>query len=251
MTPGGEIYERTSGKTVKVTDPLVLARLVDEGRNARTRAEEGAKLAASEIRQYMEHRKVNVYLALRAARYDPDIASRLFSDRTEEAPETVNRLRDIIMAGLKPDRYTALGATALTVRQDSLVFLTGPGAFANDPKGGDHLWLVRAAWDGSIGVRCAGNEAEIGIEVLLDDIVVPAWRVAAAMIPILGGYGPLFLTLEIRDGFGLHADGMGPIAFPSVVLGRWLDRPEPTDEVVASIRRELLRAAGRPAWEPR
>ena len=251
MTPGGEIYERTSGKTVKVTDPLVLARLIDEGRNARSRTEGAAQQAVKDITSYMEHRKVNVSLALRAARYDPDIASRLFADRSDDEPETIYRLRDVITAALRPDRYTSKVDGRWTVRQDSLIFTTDPGAFADHPAGGDHRWVVRAAWDGSVAIRCAGNEPEIGIGLLLGDVVVPAWRAAAAMIPILGGHGPGALVLRILDGFTLHTPGQGPVSLPSLDLGRWLEQPNPTDEMVSSVEREILRAAGTNAWEPR
>ena len=256
MTPGGEIYERTAGKTVKVTEPLVLSRLFDDGRNARARAEANADRAASDLRAFIEQGKVNAYLALCAARYDADIASRLFADKTDQEPETLYRLQDIIIAHLKPDRYTTQSGASSIVRQDSLVFITGSGVLVGDTQGGDHRWLVRAAWDGSVGVRCAGNESEIGIDILLEDIVVPAWRAAAAMIPILGGYGPVYLTLKIEmrvDGeFAFHTGPrMGIVNFGGATLNRWLEAPTPTDELVASIRRELVRAAGSPAWEPR
>ena len=251
MTPGGEIYERTSGKTVRVTDPLVLARLMDAGVAARVRAEAGTVAAIEGLRPWTQDKSVNVYVTLCATGYNEDISRRLFADATPTDPAMAHRIDDIVSAQLKPDRYHQ-GPSAISriVRQDAHIHFTGPGAFANDPKGGDHLWVVRCAWDGSAGVRCAGNEPDIGIDLLLGDLIVPAWHVASEIVPLLGGIGPAHLRIDILDGFNLLGAHMGPLRWPRTVVQRWLDDPAPSDEVVESIRRELLRAAGHTAWEP-
>jgi hypothetical protein len=51
MTAGGQIYERTSGKTVRVTDPLVLARLNERGTAATQTARDGADRVVKLLRE--------------------------------------------------------------------------------------------------------------------------------------------------------------------------------------------------------
>jgi hypothetical protein len=49
------------------------------------------------------------------------------------------------------------------------------GPLAGDPAGGDRIWQVVANWNGAAGIRCEGNDTEIGIDVCSRKIVVPAW----------------------------------------------------------------------------
>jgi hypothetical protein len=55
----------------------------------------------------------------------------------------------------------------------------------------------------------------------------------------LGASGPTYLAL---DAF--------PRPSEQVRIERWAERETPTDDELASIRRELLRAQGRPEWQP-
>jgi hypothetical protein len=249
MTAGGQIFERTSGKTVRVTDPLVLARLTARGDGARTAARSGARGAFRSVSTgalRSDNRGVIVMLGLRATGYEPDIASRLFRE------STAVRLKEIIAAHLKQDRYTANTVASIPVQahQDHLSVFTAPGSFVTDPVGGDRVWQVVAKWDGSVGIRCEGNDPEIGIESLFDEIVVPAWRAAAKIAPLIGGYGSahLFLTVGATINTGRVEWPAGNVQ--GGAIERAPDTVDVDDALVESLKREVLRSMGHPAWEP-
>jgi hypothetical protein len=68
---------------------------------------------------------------------------------------------------------------------------------------------VFASWNGAAGIRCEGNDTEIGIERLFEEVVVPAWGVAARLDPLLGGYGSARLVLSVA-GDDQQADRARP-----------------------------------------
>jgi hypothetical protein len=249
MTAGGQIFERTSGKTVRVTDPLVLARLTVRGEGARKAARSGAQDAFSSVSKgalRSDNRGVVVILGLRATGYEPDIASRLFRE------STAVRLKEIVAAHLKQDRYTAntVASTRVEPHQDNLSVITAPGSFVTDPVGGDRVWQVVAIWNGAVGIRCEGNDPEIGIELLFDEIVVPAWRAAACIVPLIGGYGSAHLVLQVGATINTGREDW-PTGNPhGGQIGRAPDTVEVDTALVESLKREVLRSMGHPAWEP-
>jgi len=96
MTAAGDIFERTSGKTVRVTDPLVLARLTERGEAARSGAESGAAAAVKSVSVgslRSDNRGLIVALGLRATGYEPDIAARLFRESTADRLTEIVRRR--------------------------------------------------------------------------------------------------------------------------------------------------------------
>jgi hypothetical protein len=82
MTPLGHIYERVSGKSVRVTDPVLLDRLIRRGRERRAAAQQFAERAAMLAIDPADRRRPwSVKLALAMAplgRETDDITSRLF-----------------------------------------------------------------------------------------------------------------------------------------------------------------------------
>ncbi len=250
MTAGGEIYERVSGKTVRVTDPSVLMRLLERGEGARVDAERLATtrlqlLITSDLMRNDEH--LRACLALRATGYEGDITERLFREDTAE------RLRQVVREHLKPDRYSESRWAALDVRQDMLIGETLGGSFANDESGGDRIWRVWASWDGVVAIRCAANDRMLGIEMLAEEILNPAWSTAAAIVEVLGGFGSGHLVVDLAGSTQIASGrtewGSGSVA-GSKRMKRQVAAVEPNAIIIESLQRELMRALGFPVWEP-
>jgi hypothetical protein len=255
MTAGGQIFERTSGKTVRVTDPLVLARLTERGDAARKDAESGAMQGARYVSDgslRSDNRGLIVTLGLRATGYEPDIAARLFRESTSD------RLKAIIAAHLRRDRDTpnTRASMRMQVLQESVSAFTDHGSRVATPAGGDHVWQVAAIWNGTVGIRCEGNEPEIGIGILFEDVIVPALRAAAKLVPLLGGYGSAHLVLTVAATINTGRAEWPPGNVHGGPIERDLDTVDDLDtiahddEIVESLKREVLRSMGFPAWEP-
>jgi hypothetical protein len=247
MTRGGQIWERTSGKTVRVTDPLVLARLTERGEKAKADAGSLARSAATTVSQgalRSDRRSVIVVLALRATGYDEDVSGHLFRKSTAEA------MGKIIADHLKQDRDTRNPPPSIQTQQDRLSATTVHGKLIEYPVGGDRIWQVVAFWNGAVGIRCEGNDPQVGIEILFDDVIIPAWRAAARIVPLLGGYGSAHLVLDARAMVitGMEGDVPQNVLGESIQSG--LDSVEVDPVVVERLKREVLRSTGRPAWEP-
>jgi hypothetical protein len=86
----GTVYERVSGKTIPVREPLRLAELFARGQSAHTSAREKARQAAHSAIGHGEslpdyrHDYPQFGLGLAAVAYMPDVSSRLFSPWFEE-----------------------------------------------------------------------------------------------------------------------------------------------------------------------
>jgi Schlafen, AlbA_2 len=249
MNAGGQIFERTSGKTVRVTDPLVLARLTERGQVARKAAEAGARRVAELVSKgslRSDNRGLIVTIGVRASGYESDIASRLFRESTADG------LTEIVAEHLKKDRRTAntAGSVNLQVQQDRLSAFTTHGALIDTPDGGDRVWQVAAIWDGAVGIRCEGNDREIGIEILFDDVIVPALRAASKIITLLGGYGSAHLVLTVGTTINTGREDWPTGNVPGGPIERELDAVDGDDALTESLKREVLRSMHYPAWEP-
>jgi hypothetical protein len=102
--PDGIIWQRVSGRTVPVTDPLVLARLSVQGERARDQAIDKAKDALSEClrreNSFVYEPSTFIFaIALAAATYPPQIERRLYTASTKE------HVGERFRARLKPDRH--------------------------------------------------------------------------------------------------------------------------------------------------
>ncbi len=201
MTAGGEIYERVSSKTVRVTDPLVLARLLERGDAARRGAEEGAKAAvrvAIGDDSLRRDELFRVVVAMRATGYEPDISSRLFRRSTTDA------IAEIVKARLKSDRDTYVHAANPFWRQDRY------------------------------GVRTV--------------------KTAVDLVDLVGGFGDAYFVSELAGGgvvyLGDEWGGVKTEIGGSRLIGRWTETTSPSEELVDSVRRELLRSLTFPAHEP-
>ncbi len=251
MTAGGEIYERVSSKTVRVTDPLVLARLLERGDAARRGAEEGAKAAvrvAIGDDSLRRDELFRVVVAMRATGYEPDISSRLFRRSTTDA------IAEIVKARLKSDRDTYVHAANPFWRQDRYGVRTVKTDPPPDYQPPPRAWSVAVGWDGSVSLRCAAGDRGLGIALLFEDILVPAWNAAVDLVDLVGGFGDAYFVSELAGGgvvyLGDEWGGVKTEIGGSRLIGRWTEITSPSEELVDSVRRELLRSLTFPAHEP-
>lgn len=250
VTSAGQVYERLPGRT-EPASAETLTRLIRRGERARRDAR---ILARSRVRGLIESghmrspERLRVCLGLRATGYEYDISSRLFMQPNVQA------IIDAVKPRLRPDRYTEQSRVTLDLRQDAVAVETLSGDLADDNRlGGDHLWRVWASWGGAVAIRCSANDAGIGIQMLTDDILRPAWSTAAEIVPLIGGFGSGHLVVEIAGEATLapgRDDWVPEQIDSSTVIQRALPALDPDEIVIEGIQRELMRAVGYRVWEP-
>jgi hypothetical protein len=245
ITNDGIVYERVSGRTVPVVDTLVLARLTEQGAHARQRAQEDAQAAMVErLESNASHAFVYepcsfVFgLAIAAVGDEPYIERRLYRD------ETKLHVSKIFRARLKPDRYYPFDSgPAYVLRAD--------GALAYRAGGPEEArWSVTLGRSGAVAVTCTLNKAGegLGIGILMEDVIQPAWHVASDLVRTLGGYGRTALRLRTRARVVLlHQEGGRELAESEIV--EWTSDVSPTTDEVEYVKRQLLRVAGFEEWE--
>jgi hypothetical protein len=247
MTRAGSIYERVSSKTIRVNEPLVLLRLTERGTAAAEAAISRAQAATREttaVGSIRSQERLAVSLGIGAVGYEPDISSRLFTEHVAQ------RFRTAVADNLLPDRGSRSRPLRQHVFQNRIELWSPP-----DPTGEaepDRAWLSTALWNGGIGIRCAANDTDISLDLLLEDVLWPSFRVAFEMLELVGGYGRVYLTVALSGGFTLYGGpGWSTDFNSSATAARWVpDSVLPTTDVVESLKREFLRAAGFAAWEP-
>jgi hypothetical protein len=263
MTPLGHVYERVSGKSVRVADPALLDRLIRRGREqratAQARAEEAATLA---IERDTKHPTWSVTLAVAMApvgRETDDISSRLF------VPSYGTALREALLRFV-PEGEQVNGGVAT-----GQSWLTAAGVASSARELNWSEWALTARWTGAVAASATFSVNEVPGVIAFDEVVRPGWRELAPLVERLGGYGPAHLTLMVRTA-PPHGDGKidGKFVAPEVrpqpppqgsvfgrlrqgddtVIARWVSVEQPSDGVLASMQREFERAAGRPSFEP-
>lgn len=142
----GTVYERVSGRTISVREPLRLAALFERGDGARTRANNKAALAAATAmlrgaghRDYADE-FIQFGLGVAAAGYAPDIASRLFSQGVE------HDVWAIFEAVLQTDMLQPHPLILTETTQDSRILETERNHRLGDS------WSLRISWDGAVGI---------------------------------------------------------------------------------------------------
>ena len=233
ITSGGAVYERVVGEAIPVKDPARLADLYSAGHRARAEAEAGALRSAEQMLAFPRSGswRSGVALGMRASRYPVDIGSRLFT------PDFDLSLRRAFDRHLTP---VAGPQDILYGQEGTLAYLNGTDV----ARGGLFEWSVDATWDGGVGVL---KNLTIGSPLPVDDLLdftERAWRAADDLIGELEGAGSLRLAIVVP----LVAHGRsGPVG---ARLQRPITRGGPSEEELASISRELQRAAGQQAHEP-
>jgi len=252
MTADGQVFERVSSESRKVTDPLRLAELISRGKKAQEHAEIAAGVAATELFEHpdaISERSVWIGFGLHSASYQPDISARLFHSRFPSFLAERFGERAITEPSLSapPDMHRSIG-------QDHVEFLFGSESI---------LWVVRAHWSGRVGVAIALAGNPVSHLSLFDALVIPAWKLAADLAAYLGAYGDVRVHLAVKRqtleraqqrSTGTYVPGPIPPGStmyaklpPEVHLKRpWSPLPTgPGDEIVGSMQRELMRTAGR------
>ena len=239
----GRVYERVSGKTIAVTEPLRLAALFERGDQARALAQAKAqRLAVAIIRRYRGHlaseSATQFGLGLAAAGYLPDISSRLFSRQFESG--AISSMQTV----LTHDQVTRTHVPPIRgdVSQSSRSF----ESYAHDQLG--YTWTTWITWDGAVAIYWthAGREPEI--EGICSGPLREASHCLEEILSMLGPQGPRYMQLEIV-GPRFHLDENVPPDETTTVTRGPVD-PGVGDTVIASIARELRRATGEMVYEP-
>ena len=231
ITSDGIVYQRVSGQTVPVTDPVVMADLLARGRAARQATEAAARDAAGAIYgrpRVLEGADPVFALGVAPLSHVADKAAQLFSPPFAEA------LRDRA-ATLKvlPDVQSS---PAAVVSQDALVYAVGvPGVGAAN--------FLAASWTGAVAV---GHESarEVFLQDVLPSDIARAWRTAVGALSDYGGAGDVHVAILLNRE-KLSERRMGGI----VEVRRWSALRQPTDEEIASVEREVKRAFGQAVLE--
>lgn len=241
MTVDGQVFERVSSESVRVTDPARLAQLFSRGAQAREQAEGLAERAVQAVRTLNgQQLGVSVSLGLAAASYEDDIGARLFHSRFRGQLDAAFDRR--VFLDLSREQPSPLQGTH-SIRQSHVQRRYGYNS--NGRPFTDVTWTARAQWDGAVGITAQLTGSVLKVGGLFDLVLLPAWRLAADLVAFLGGYGDarMHLALDVRA----IASDLGEFyrELPgSVVLTRWAEVAEPSDDLIGSVQRELQRAAG-------
>lgn len=241
MTLDGQVFERVSSQSVRVTDPVRLAQLFLRGEQARERAEDHAKRAVQALRGMTGHQVgVVVTLGLAAASYEGDIGSRLFHSRFPGQLDTAFEQRLFREPSVgKSDPTRGDHAIRQSYVQRTYGFNSELAPFA------ERAWVVRAQWDGAVGVSAVLTGDMLKVGGVFDMVLLPGWRLAADLVAAVGGYGDarMSLLIEVRAIAAYLGDFYRGLP-GSVELTRWAEVAEPTADLIGSVQRELQRAAG-------
>ena len=259
VTSGGQLYERVSGETIPVKDPADIRALYERGRAAAERAEAVALRAIDAVNLGETASPpgggpwlyINVAIApVGTAR---DIAARVFAPGID-----AELIEDIDSMPTEPiafeDRHTPRISTR-RVSQDAVTISTRPEFV--------HAWHLRVAWDGSVaGLLRAFPGGGPGFQLVANDFFVEAVRPLATLVEKVarrvGGHGRAHVVLRILawDVALIHVTTIHERRTRSVPgemapIRRWADGdPWFDEELSESMKRDLLRACGFPAWEP-
>jgi hypothetical protein len=261
ITTGGQLYERVSGETILVKDPADVRALYERGRAAAERAEAAASRAIDAVNLGETGRSpggpaLYLGLALAPVGTPPDIAASVFAPGIDaELIEAVNKMptEPIVFEGVHGTRVANR-----RVAQDAITVFTTP-EFAN-------AWNLRIGWDGSsAGLLRAfdpgGGQLQLVADVFFEDAVRPLSALVEKSARRVGGHGRAHVVLRIlafdvaliRNQTSIHERNKRnvPELGEMLPIRRWADgSPWFNDELLESMKRELLRACGFPEWEP-
>jgi hypothetical protein len=247
LTSHAQLYERVSGATVAVTDPVAVARLMARGRFARERAESTA-LRAADRRRYGDGVPpfMHLILAMSGVGRAEDIASMLFRGSFEAAmAREIDRLPTHVFLMHDEDWVSRVYAF-----QDSI-----SARRTSQPP--SEQWDITARWDGSISVYYAGlidiDRIWVLSEVLFPEVIRAMASAAGELLRELGGYGQTHVVLSMsgRD-VDLRYEGRAlPLREEETIIKRWTTESGIVSEpAMESVKREFLRSLGERVWEP-
>lgn len=238
----GAVYERISGQTIPVKEPLRLADLFERGDTARSAAESRAGVAAEaalhEARAHVgrfDATRFQFGLGLGSTASESEVPGRLFSQRFEEiTEEALSALEHGPSLAGKPQVHA-------DVSQNARQFVSE----GTEPRLG-RSWLARATWHGAVGIFWTANVAAYELGSVVDHAVRQAWATGITMLDALAPTGTHYLQLRVA-GTDFPPNEPGVV---NTVVGRGPLLPEVDDRILAGITRELTRALGQMVYEP-
>jgi hypothetical protein len=228
----GIVYERVSGKTIAVTQPLRLAELFARGDAARQAGVTKAEQIAGRMLLQADAKPTNAQFALGLATpgYPLDLTPRLFVPSFEAA--AFQRISSVLLDDR--DRPPFGPHISQLVTQGEITYKVEP----RDRRLGDH-WLISAARDGAVGVHWTMDVQHTTVASLVNGPLARAWQYAHDTLTSLGLNAPSYLCVIVGVPFS-------PPHRPLVARGGVSGQ---TEEILASIERELRRAGGEMIFE--
>jgi schlafen family protein len=245
----GTVYERVSGRTISVREPLRLAALFERGDGARRLAYEravaearGAMVRGAGHPNHVDT-AVQFGFGATAAGYEPDISSRLFGRSFDEGMQSIidtMRQSDMLQPTSPPPWPETL--------QDARVFQV----LSNHRLGNN--WWIRIGWDGAIGIWWSMAIEQTIPESLVTGPVRVAWIAADEMLGLLEARGPRYVALTFAGGrFPPNSKDLPQRATDRPKLPLASRGPLPpgvSEEMLGSLEREFRRALGEMVYEP-
>jgi hypothetical protein len=248
----GTVYERVSGKTISVREPLRLAALFQRGDQAaelaRTTADRGARWALSRLKGGFEWdgRHIQFGLGYAAAGYRPDLRTRLFTRHLED------QARSVIATVLNEDTISGVLEEPPAVGQGFRRFEVRASHRMGE------WWSIELSWMGgiSIGWRSAVNNTRV--DLVVDGPLRRAYIAAVQFGEALGTQGSRYLRVAVAgamfppnppdDPVAEALRPLGPAPGPVISRGPLVGDEHALD--LAGVGRELNRAVGWMEYEP-
>jgi hypothetical protein len=242
----GTVYERVSGRTVAVKEPLRLADLYGRGDAARNQARLASTDLADEFFRDPDLPGASdpwprVAVALAATGLPADVGAVLFSRQYESDLEGVVKGSFGTNRAPTPDAY---GPRFETGFEQSNRFVNCVDLHGHTRP---LYWHVRAIWNGAVGVYAAWEIDSVFPEHVAEILIQPAWRSAAALVEKLGGFGPTYTQILVDGKTALRGRDGRPMGV--IRLDRGPTESTASSPEFASAYRELRRATGLPIYE--
>jgi schlafen family protein len=226
LTSSGEVWQRLSGKSQRVTDAATLRRLFERGEAARSRAMATAEAGRDDlIRASPEGRHLKVVVSIATPSLPADVSAAVFRRSTVQ----------LVQQTIEGSGQRLGGGTSSEVSQHAVtVWSTAPWV---DLEG----CAIRVGRHGSVAVGFSNPDHDSGLPRVAQGTYSPEqlWTAATTITRELGGYGPAAMAMHLHD----------PVR-GATSIARWTEVRPPTREELQSIVREASRADGRPVWEP-
>lgn len=234
ITPGGTVYERVSGGTVPVQDPLALDRLFQRGAAADQLAREAAAaLAGPLLAKPPIWGASNAVLSLALAAVGRPMDAHLRPFRESFA----DKLVDSAFNRLRPDQLLA-PTRHLEMSQDAIVIGLA---------GHEYAYALAASRATAVGLMFAAQPSETNLSHVIEGPLPRMWKYAADRVTDLGGYDRAYLEIQLNTA---HPDVARRQIRPRVEIHRWVPVAHPDAAALSSVSRELRRGAGQHVFEP-
>jgi hypothetical protein len=243
VTRDGQVFQRTSGESVTVRDPVVLARLVDAGRGAWEGATARVDRATRRLLEYHDDRPAEMQAGQETPFYAPTIARAVSSTGL---PENVGLLPFV------DGTAQTLAAVADQLPHDPTFdsnqrwHWVDQDTHAWTVSRRERTWTVMVHREGTAGVaygtRFSGPITDLGGE---QGPICLMWSTAVDLLQRVfdaAGRGRMRLRVE-GDAERFRGNNL-------IVVERAIELADPSATDVASVIRELQRAAGEKAMEP-